>query len=298
MHFQKGCITVAFLLLAGSILPAQNTISGRIDLDTARWEPMAYLSAIPQFTDLHTISYEHIIERAAIGEEGTFFFSTTLLPDKDQFYRIHFSKKDDPPASLIIGGKDHNHVFLLARKNAEIAITIDSGEKLINFQQIEGHSPNALLAEINDIASLLDTLDYYGSSRNREFIREAVNERLLSFADTCSHPLIAQYALHKAGKEGRNSSSMMLWIGLPIVAILVIALSTFVFLLKRKNQKNPIAALTIQERNIFALLKEGKSNKEIADECAVSVSTVKSHINNIYSKLKIKSRKEILDIGE
>jgi len=47
---------------------------------------------------------------------------------------------------------------------------------------------------------------------------------------------------------------------------------------------------------IFVLLRQGKSNKEIAQECSVSVSTVKSHVNSIYSKLDIRSRKEVMDI--
>jgi len=51
----------------------------------------------------------------------------------------------------------------------------------------------------------------------------------------------------------------------------------------------------VQERKVYALLREGYSNKEIAGDLAVSVSTVKTHVNNIFSKLGVTSRKEILD---
>ena len=51
----------------------------------------------------------------------------------------------------------------------------------------------------------------------------------------------------------------------------------------------------MQERKVYALLREGYSNKEIAGDLAVSVSTVKTHVNNIFSKLGVTSRKEILD---
>ena len=64
----------------------------------------------------------------------------------------------------------------------------------------------------------------------------------------------------------------------------------------KKKTKNPLSDLTLQERKIFILLQQGKSNKEIADECSISISTVKSHVNNIFSKMKVSSRKEILDI--
>ena len=51
--------------------------------------------------------------------------------------------------------------------------------------------------------------------------------------------------------------------------------------------------LTKQEQNILALILENKSNKEIADTLFVSVSTIKTHINNIFKKLNVQSREEI-----
>jgi len=54
--------------------------------------------------------------------------------------------------------------------------------------------------------------------------------------------------------------------------------------------------LSIQERKIHEALKDGKSNKEISEEFNIGISTVKSHVSSIYSKLNIKSRKEILNL--
>jgi DNA-binding NarL/FixJ family response regulator len=39
-------------------------------------------------------------------------------------------------------------------------------------------------------------------------------------------------------------------------------------------------------------LGEGKTNKEIAQELFVELSTVKTHINNIYRQLNVGTRKE------
>ncbi|HIN98295.1 MAG TPA: LuxR family transcriptional regulator, partial [Flavobacteriaceae bacterium] len=44
---------------------------------------------------------------------------------------------------------------------------------------------------------------------------------------------------------------------------------------------------------ILDLILDQKSNKEIATELFVSVSTVKTHINNIYKKLGVSSRDEV-----
>jgi len=52
--------------------------------------------------------------------------------------------------------------------------------------------------------------------------------------------------------------------------------------------------LTERELSILQLITEGKSNKEIAAISYVEVSTVKTHINNIYSKLGLSSRREAI----
>ena len=52
--------------------------------------------------------------------------------------------------------------------------------------------------------------------------------------------------------------------------------------------------LTKKEKEILSQIKAGKSNKEIASELFIEVSTVKSHINKIYSKLEVASRAELL----
>jgi len=52
--------------------------------------------------------------------------------------------------------------------------------------------------------------------------------------------------------------------------------------------------LTLKEREILTLIQAGKANKEIASELFIGVSTVKSHINKIYGKLEVRSRKEVV----
>jgi DNA-binding CsgD family transcriptional regulator len=69
-------------------------------------------------------------------------------------------------------------------------------------------------------------------------------------------------------------------------------------LVKKSNiedQISPFERLTIQEKKIVNYISEGKSNKEIAHELSVSLSTIKTHTNNIYKKLAINSRAELLN---
>jgi len=50
-----------------------------------------------------------------------------------------------------------------------------------------------------------------------------------------------------------------------------------------------------REKEIIHLLLKGKSNKEIEDELFISIHTVRNHIYNIYKKLGIKNRVELVN---
>lgn len=51
--------------------------------------------------------------------------------------------------------------------------------------------------------------------------------------------------------------------------------------------------LTDRQREVYDLIISGKTNKEIMNELFIEQSTLKSHINQIYGKLNIKSRSEL-----
>lgn len=59
------------------------------------------------------------------------------------------------------------------------------------------------------------------------------------------------------------------------------------------NSKLP-TALSEREYDVLDLLKEGKSNKEISEGTFVSVNTVKTHLQHIYSKFDAKNRTELI----
>ena len=56
--------------------------------------------------------------------------------------------------------------------------------------------------------------------------------------------------------------------------------------------------LTLKEMEILEMIGEGKSNKEIASALFIELSTVKTHINKIYSKLNISSRREAASLSK
>lgn len=52
--------------------------------------------------------------------------------------------------------------------------------------------------------------------------------------------------------------------------------------------------ISSREKEIVKLIIKGQSNKDIADKLFISVNTVKTHVRNIYEKIGIKSRYELL----
>jgi DNA-binding NarL/FixJ family response regulator len=63
---------------------------------------------------------------------------------------------------------------------------------------------------------------------------------------------------------------------------------------KAVNDPGVLDALTQKELTILQQIAEGKSNKEIAADNFVELSTIKTHINNIYTKLGAGNRKEAI----
>jgi DNA-binding CsgD family transcriptional regulator len=105
------------------------------------------------------------------------------------------------------------------------------------------------------------------------------------------------------------------WQRTPIVAIVFMLLAFFVVrvwvLLERERQKEEIQQaiqslqakhdtsfhdmLSAREKEVAAQILAGKSNKEIAESLYIELSTVKTHINNIYKILDVKNRREAIE---
>lgn len=59
---------------------------------------------------------------------------------------------------------------------------------------------------------------------------------------------------------------------------------------------DPVQGVTPREREIMTLISQGLANREIAAELFVTEKTVKNHVNNIYSKLGVRTRAEAISL--
>ena len=58
-------------------------------------------------------------------------------------------------------------------------------------------------------------------------------------------------------------------------------------LLGRRRNDGPLASLTDREREVLALMAEGRTNGSIAAELVVSEAAVRKHVGNIFAKLHL-----------
>lgn len=57
------------------------------------------------------------------------------------------------------------------------------------------------------------------------------------------------------------------------------------------------ASLTGREEQVLALLKQGRSNKEIADNLCIAEATVKNHVHRVLEKLHVSTRAKAAAVG-
>jgi DNA-binding NarL/FixJ family response regulator len=62
---------------------------------------------------------------------------------------------------------------------------------------------------------------------------------------------------------------------------------------RTEDGKGSVFTLTPREREVFVLLATGKTNKEVARDCKISIGTVKKHRENIQRKLDCRSPAEL-----
>ncbi len=109
-------------------------------------------------------------------------------------------------------------------------------------------------------------------------------------------------------KFGVNKTEW-LWADYPFVAILIAGLALILALVWLKiekskvlnainsiqdnsNESEKLDLLTSRQQQVFQLILQNKTNKQISEELFIELSTLKTHINKIYKVLEINSRKE------
>lgn len=300
-------------------------IKGHIELNN-NWDSKVYVSYIPTFSHMYSMSSDMIISDAVIDSLGYFEVDISFLPTEQQLFRLHITKKGDTPTSLIIGGNDENHLFFVANRYTLIDFKARSVQQLFQDIIFNSSNDNKNFHKITKIVHRADSISSESSASKRQFIKDRMYEELRSIADTTNNPLVSLYAIYNSNFEVSISSNNEFYTSYlekwkdqknsyfkafrekisnkkPNTNYLFYLFMSFVligvgFMMGKfglkKNRR--IRKLSVQERKIFLLLKQGASNQEISEQHNIGISTVKSHVSNIFTKLNVKSRREIMNI--
>lgn len=328
---RRSSLLPLILILLGwvpgrAVDPTGPALYGQLNLD-ASWDRTIHLSYIPTFEDRYAMSQDMIIAEAAIDSLGCFRLDLGFLPDRDQLYRLHLVKRGNFPTTLTIGGQHENHLFLLANGREDIHLQATSGSPPFGTVTYPDTSLQARFQEVTDLVNQTEAEAAQSMAAKRQFMEQRLQEQLRTIGDTTSHPLISLYAIYLSQFESNHTdyrdfyqAYRQKWKdedsayftafrqklparinylrigGFVLGGIALIGLG-FVLGRNRTPTNNPgLRDLTVQERKIYGLLRQGATNQEISEACHIGISTVKSHVSSIYRKLNVKSRKDILNL--
>lgn len=328
----KNTIAIFFLILCGQTKAfSENSgqITGKLILDDS-WDKNIYVSYIKTFEKEYAVSNDLIITSAVIDSLGNFKIDLDEIPTKWSLLRLHVVKKGVTPNSLVIGSNDENFILLIAKRDSEIELFNTEDIPIFLNIRVEGADYMNTFDQIQKLSNYPNSIDYENLVIEKEFIKEVVSEKLKIVADTCSNPLVSLYAIYQTDFQsdylvnptfyetylskwenennsyfksfrqkfpiGKNNSTNNISIKYIILLVSVVGVLLIIVWIYFKKKNRKIKQLSVQERKIFDLIRNGMSNKEISAECHIEITTVKSHIGNIYSKLNIKSRREALNM--
>jgi DNA-binding CsgD family transcriptional regulator len=307
----------------GAVNDTPGSIWGTLLLDST-WERKVYMSYIETMEQKYTVSNDIIFASSGIDSLNRFSFLLDKIPSGWSLLRLHVVKKGSPPASLIIGGADENFYFIIAKPESKIEFLNSPGNPVFKKVYLSGAPYMKTLDFITNLSNYPNSLNLENSPIEREFIEEVISEKLKRIADTCTNPLVSLFAIYMTDfntdykdnpayynlflskwKDENNSyfksfekqlpeTKVTRWPYILVISLTIILVPTLILINSRKKRR--LRTLSVQERKILELLQKGASNQEISDEYNIELSTVKSHVSSIFSKLNFKSRKDAMNM--
>jgi DNA-binding CsgD family transcriptional regulator len=283
--------STGYFIFSGNNLPSENRIY-RIHVDTCSEDDQN----TTHFTG-HCPNSEEVVFIANNSDKLSLPFSF----DMEIFCSV-VSKNEKANAFLKIDSLKNEMRFAFGTYRSEANRKINS-KKWFSILQQYGEQLEEPLAELYSYVYLSDRTQnlhtYYLEDLKSNPYYEELGVRLKSKYPNTSYSLQyeSEISSDKFLVSTNKSSSLPWWLYLLGVVSVLSILGNFYFFRKLRKMTQQIPSLedslSKQERKVLDLILEDKSNKEIASEMFVSLSTIKSHINNLYKKLNVSSRDEV-----
>lgn len=108
------------------------------------------------------------------------------------------------------------------------------------------------------------------------------------------------YILKDCGREQLLKAINSAADGVPLVAssitreLVAVLRSQGGLVTSLKDRDDPLLSLTDRETDVLRLVAKGYSNKAVARELGITLSTVKTHLRNIFRKLGVEDRAQVI----
>lgn len=277
-------------LFTGNNLPAENKIY-RIHVDNCSEADQN----ISHFTG-HCPNSKEVIFIANNNTELTLPFSF----EDEMFCRV-VSTNEKANSFLKIDSLKHDMRYAFGTYRSEANRRLNS-KKWFSILQQYGEQLQEPLAELYSYAFLSDRSSdlyayYLEDLKTNPYYDDLLLRLQARYPDT---QYVSQYEAELESDRfliaTQSRAALPWWAYLVAGVALISILGNWYFFRKikaLKTHQQSKGTLTQQENKVLDLILQEKTNKEIAIEMFVSVSTVKTHINNLYKKLKVGSREEV-----
>ncbi len=309
-----------YILLLSCGIQAQTAISGKLDLKgQVTKEYKVYLYKL-SLEGIKNSKMAKEIAWSPLGTDGTFSFNSKLLSSQDAFYQLHLNRlgiiHNDTIAKskpFILSSRDRVNFESGIQHFAKYSTTNIADKewkRLRDFEQRLQKADNKfkhndkerksylkdslriLIVKLIAVQQLEDkNLLDQDIAKNSKYYLSLLEELKESKLPSTEYQFFEKKLAFLTKKVVEQKYAWSRTINI-ILVLIVFGLIYFTFFKRKYAEALP--ELSKQERTIKRLILEGKSNKEIANELFISLSTVKTHITNIYSKLKVSNRQELL----
>jgi DNA-binding CsgD family transcriptional regulator len=314
LNFFKMFKYVIFFIFFSTQFYAQSNISGFIPInDSLQNQQLVFLAKYNKETP-YSKKDSKIIATIPIDENG-FFNLNKALSEKQELYFIYLNNNPITSQEFILSNNDS---IFFQKSDIPFAILKNTNQADKEWQKLKIFKNRLDTSKFNQ-KKYLNEIRIYSKDSLQILavkllsIKELNNKKLLekdillniSYYINLLEELkssdinpdeyiflenkLAIQTLNKATKKYVISK----WVNI-VLGCLVLSLLFYIYASKRTKKMAIVDNLSKQEINIKNYILQGKSNKEIADELFISLSTVKTHITNIYNKLNVSNRGELL----
>ena len=317
----KPFLVLAFVFL-GVQLTAQHAVSGFVNFeDSDNWKPEIYLSQV-DLSDIENNTQPQPIAIADVQTNGFFKFDKKHFSKSDKIYQLHAERirriVNDTVAkkvNFMLSANDRIEFKKGMKIFGDYSTTNQADQEWRKLKDFESRLVQQYLAKeemvkprkgfVKDSLKILlvklvgikqlesKNLLERDIAENEVYYLNLLSELKDSDLNPSTYAFLERKLAYLTNIDLERKLAQSKWLNLGLF-LLTLVLGIAVVKMRRKRHTILVSELSKQERTIRTLILQGKSNKEIANELFISLSTVKTHITNIYSKLNVSNRKELL----